>query len=83
MTTVGNKIRLRGITQKGKNRIRENGETWVVVAKANTIVFAPNDFGPWLFISPVGMAHTSSLARWIRNQDDPDFEVMQDVLDKS
>ena len=28
---VGNKVKLTGITRHGKNRVREQGETWEVI----------------------------------------------------
>jgi hypothetical protein len=76
MSIIGNKIKLKGITQKGKNRVRENGNEWVVLAETDTILFAPGRFGPWAFVSPMGESYMHKAARWIKVQNDLDFEVI-------
>ncbi len=75
MSLLGKTIKLKGISQKGKNRIRQVGDDWIVFAVTEHILFAPTKSGPWLFISPKGTDHNSKSARWIREYDDPDFEV--------
>jgi hypothetical protein len=76
MNLSGSKIKLKGITQKGKNRVREHGNEWMVLAEADTILFAPGDFGPWAYIAPVGQGYMHKAARWVRVNNDVDFEVM-------
>lgn len=76
MKLSGCKIKLKGITQKGKNRVREHGNEWMVLAETDTILFAPGDFGPWAFISPLGSGFMDKAARWVRVNNDVDFEVM-------
>lgn len=76
MSLLGKKIRLRGKSQKGKNRVRENGEVWTVLAEVDTILFAPSEFGPWLFIAPQGCGHLHKASRWIRKSADTDFDIV-------
>ena len=78
MTLLGKGIRLQGITQKGKNRIREFGDRWTVLAETDKILFAPSSPGPWLFVTPGGArhgSHDSKASRWIRATGDPDFSI--------
>jgi hypothetical protein len=78
MSLLGKKIILKGISQKGKNRVREQGDRWTVLAETNRLLFAPNDNGPWLFIAPKGMTHDDNASRWIRGMDDKDFSITVD-----
>lgn len=67
-------ITLKGITKKGKERIKRDGETWKVLRMCNTsLPFAPTDNGPWMFIESEKTKDT----RWMRNKDDPDFLVVK------
>ena len=75
MSLLGKKVKLTGITQKGKNRIREFGETWVVFAETDRILFAPNQPGPWLFVAPIGLDQNSKASRWVKSTADQDFVV--------
>ena len=74
MTILGKNIRLKGITQKGKNRVRDHGETWAVLAETDKVIFNP-ELGPWLFISPAGCDQFHKASRWIKRNNDFDFEV--------
>ena len=76
MSLLGKSIQLKGISQKGKNRIRENGTMWTVFAEANSVLFSPGEKGPWLFVSPAGQAHDHKSSRWIRLYDDKDFSIL-------
>ena len=73
MSLLGKRIELTGLSQKGKNRVRELGPIWHVLAETDRVLFSPDKNGPWLFISPEGkdMHHKSS--RWIHGNTDPDF----------
>lgn len=75
MSLLGKQIQLKGISQKGKNRVREHGDRWTVFAETDVILFAPSKRGPWLFISPVGTNQDSKASRWVRANDDEDFVV--------
>ncbi len=74
MTFLGKNIRLKGKTQKGKNRVREHSDKWVVFAETDKVLFNPQ-VGGWLFITPVGKSQDDKASRWIRAVDDPDFEI--------
>ena len=79
MGMIGKQIQLKGLSHKGKNRIRENGDRWTVLAETERVLFAPGIKGPWLFITPVGSSQDDKAARWIKATNDPDFNII--VLD--
>ena len=76
MSLLGNKIILRGISQKGKNRVREHGETWFVLAETDVILFSPSKQGPWLFVAPPNRTMMDKSSRWVHLHTDPDFKVI-------
>jgi len=78
MTLLGKNIQLRGVSQKGKNRVREHGDRWTVLAETDEILFAPGVTGPFLFITPKGKQHDDNGSRWIKANDDPDFTMTTD-----
>ena len=78
MSFLGKKIRLKGKSQKGKNRVRENGETWMVFAETDKVLFNPQP-GLWLFVSPEGKDQDNKASRWIHGVSDIDFEVVVQV----
>jgi hypothetical protein len=75
MTFLGKEVQLKGLSQKGKNRVREHGDRWSVLAETDRVLFAPGKNGPWLFVSPVGRGQDDPASRWIRASDDADFQV--------
>ena len=76
MSILGKKIKLQGITQKGKNRIREHGNDWWIIAETDSILFSPNLKGPWLFIAPINQTQDSKASRWVKADQDLDFKVV-------
>ena len=64
---------LKGITQKGKNRIREHGNEWVLIRMIGNAYFS-QEAGPWWLVQPV--TGNDDASRWIRNTNDKDFEVI-------
>lgn len=72
---LGKTIRLKGRSQKGKNRIREHGETWTVWAETEKVLFNPQK-GPWLFVSPDGKNQDDKSSRWVHADNDLDFDVI-------
>jgi hypothetical protein len=76
MSLLGKKIQLVGKSQKGKNRVREQGPMWIVFAETPTVLFSPNEKGPWLFVSPEGKSHDDRSSRWIRAENDKDFIIV-------
>lgn len=81
MTLLGKTVQLKGLTHKGKNRIREHGDRWTVLAETDRVLFAPTTAGPWLFIAPAGdtLGQESRGSRWIKSTNDTDFIVV--ILD--
>lgn len=76
MSRLGEKIQLKGISQKGKNRIREFGPMWIVLALTDHVLFQPNLKGPWLFVAPPGCTQEDKASRWIHGFEDPDFTII-------
>jgi len=72
------KLILEGITQKGKNRIRENGPMWEIHARTEKVLFNPEP-GPWLFIAPVGLGQLAKQSRWIKEVNDVDFKIVSKI----
>jgi hypothetical protein len=76
MSLLGKIIKLHGITQKGKNRVREHGNEWTVFAETERVLFSPDKKGPWLFIAPIGQTQDSKASRWVHQNNDPDFKLV-------
>lgn len=74
MSLLGTNIRLKGLSQKGKNRVRENSSVWTVFAETDKVLFNP-DIGTWLFIAPIGKDQDHKSSRWIKAVGDPDFQI--------
>lgn len=77
MSLVGKTIKVIGVSQKGKNRIRENGDEWVVLAETDHVLFNPTQPGPWLFIAPPGMGQEDKPSRWMHLHNDPTFGLVK------
>lgn len=75
MTLLGKTIQMKGLSQKGKNRIRDHGDRWTVFAETDRVLFSPSIPGPWLFVSPVGLSHGDKSSRWVKLHGDLDFAV--------
>ena len=80
MSLLGKQIKVTGVSQKGKNRIRQHGDIWVVLAETDRVLFSPSQPGPWLFIAPPGMGQTDAPSRWMHLHNDPTFGLVK-VLD--
>lgn len=76
MALLGKTILLKGLSQKGKNRVRDHGDRWVVLAETDHLLFSPSTSGPWLFVSPVGLDQNDKASRWIRANGDTDFSMI-------
>ena len=66
---VGDKIKLKGITQHGKNRVREQGETWEVIRLSPTVGFKTKAPGPFMLLQ----ATESINMRWVSTVNDDNF----------
>lgn len=64
---TGEFVVVAGISQKGKNRVREHGAVWNV--------FKVHDNGNVMLMSTDGDAYF----RWVEAQDDPDFDLLRIV----
>ena len=68
-------MKLIGISKKGKERIKRDGDEWIIIRTADRVVFSTKK-GPWLFINtPDGDERTS---RWIHASDDENFKIIKD-----
>lgn len=80
MALLGKIVQLKGISQKGKNRVREHGDRWTVLAETDQVLFAPSTPGPWLFVTPnvagPGLGQDDKASRWVRANGDSDFTVV-------
>lgn len=65
---------LKGKTQKGKNRVRELGESWIVIAEQDQVQFS-RERGPWFLIRPI-LSNLGDKDRWIHSKYDVDFEIV-------
>ena len=75
MSFLGKRIELQGKSQKGKNRVREHGPIWHVLAETNHILFSPTKAGPWLFVAPIGKGMHDKSSRWVHGELDADFSI--------
>ena len=73
---VGKKVKLTGITRHGKNRVREQGETWEVIRINPTGSFKTKAPGPFMLLQ----ATTSINMRWVSIINDDNFSV--EVIDE-
>lgn len=77
MIELGTTVILVGKTLKGKNRVRNIGSEWTVIAHTDRVLFSPGKVGNWLHIEPVNSSSVDRdrLSRWVNLDDDPDFTV--------
>ncbi len=67
------RIRVRGISQKGKNRIRERGDVWNVKEVADKVFFS-SEQGPWMLLESLD----GRSWRWMHAVADKDFERVEE-----
>lgn len=69
----GDRVRLRGRSQHGKNRIRESGEdVWVIEIRDQIQTTKHQNLtGPFVMVTT-----SEGSSRWISIADDPDFEII-------
>lgn len=68
-------IHLKGKTQKGKNRVREQGSTWMVLFIRDSVLFSSLP-GPWLMVA--SLSSSKAHIRWVHIKNDVDFEIEED-----
>lgn len=77
MINRGDIIILSGKTQKGKNRVKENGAQWVVIKMSEACIALDNKPAAW--IEPLSGTDNS---RWIHTSiPDPDFQLEGKIND--
>ncbi len=79
MSLLGKQIKVSGVSQKGKNRIRQFGDTWVVLAETDRVLFSPSQAGPWIFMAPKGCDQDHKASRWIHGSHDLDFLIQPEL----
>lgn len=75
---------LAGLSKRGKQIIKQDGERWECLAQLDTVLFSDKK-GPWLHLEPVGAlriattireAREDSKSRWVHSLTDENFKVM-------
>ena len=68
-------MKLKGITKKGRERIRRDGaDGWEIIRTADHVQFS-TERGPWLLVGVNG--ENDNRSRWIHETRDTDFEVVE------
>lgn len=80
MITMGDRtpnpvIALAGISNKGKQRVKQHGAAWRIIQRRATVLFS-DKAGPWLMVVPDQHVDASESARWVHALFDADFKVM-------
>ena len=73
---TGTRVKLRGKTRKGKNRVSEHGQEWVAERISDRVLFDDRP-GPWCLAAPVASKHPKAehASRWINLRADQDFHI--------
>ena len=73
---VGDKVKLIGTTQHGKNRVREQGDIWEVIRLNPSVSFKTKAPGPFMLLQ----ATEGISMRWVSTVNDDNFSV--EVIDE-
>ena len=73
---TGKIVILKGKTRHGKNRVREQGETWEVIRINPTVSFKTKAPGPFMLLQAVEGINM----RWVSTINDDNFSV--EVIDE-
>ena len=63
--------KLEGISKKGKQRVKQHGETWKVKSFTDSVLFSTKAPGPWIHIESLD----GSDVRIVSERDDPNFKI--------
>jgi hypothetical protein len=76
---VGTKVKLKGKTKHGKNRVREQGHTWLVVKVKSGLVFAEDMNKEFALLSAEN--RPDEHWRWVALKEDKNFtmEVVEET----
>ena len=83
MTTEGcpDFVRVKGVSGKGKNRVREHGDVWQVIGKTSHAVCRQGQ--PSFLVVPKGKEWIESCIghwwRWVSLKNDPDFSIEEEL----
>ena len=69
---IGDLLLVEGISQKGKNRIREQGNTFKIANVAERVSFSDKS-GPWLLLGSLNPNH----GRWVHVADDQHWKIVE------
>jgi len=69
-TRVGDKLLLVSHTSKGRNRLWEHGQVWIVEEIRSEVTFS-NEPGPWLKVR----SEKTGYIRWMKDMNDIHFEI--------
>ena len=69
----GDKVKLMGKTKHGKNRVREQGHTWVVVKVGSGMVFAEDKNKEFALLS--AESRPDDHWRWVALKEDKNFTM--------
>lgn len=65
-------VTLEGKSRKAKNRIRDDGDKWMVLEIRETVGFS-TEKGPWMLLAPLNGSLNNY--RWIHETNDADFAI--------
>jgi len=66
-------INLKGISKKGKERLKRDGpNNWIIMQESGSVAFSPEP-GPWLLL---GKNDDVGKMRWVKMTGDKDFEIV-------
>ena len=68
-------IELTPKTKKGKDRISQHGNRWIVTGRQDEVIFAPGRKGPWLMLESL----QTNDKRWVHETHDDNFVVTTKV----
>jgi hypothetical protein len=74
------KVRLKGKSRRGKNRVREHGDFWTVEQTSESVMCLDGDPGLLLSVQNCECPTCEKWGpdrRWIRRTNDLDFEILE------
>ena len=83
------KVRLKGKTRHGKNRIQQHGDLWNVVKFADKdlgkgFIRSSNAPGPWMWLESIKCKCNTCRTwgqdgRWVSERNDDNFEIIEEI----
>jgi hypothetical protein len=69
-----NKIKVKANSARGKQLIKQFGDSWEVLEVRKSVAFSPNQNG-WFFAFPIGCASPIRESRWIAINNDKHLDI--------